>query len=327
VRPSLGPSLALAAVVLMVAATASGDHAGVPHSESDSIFFDLPAFPGRDVSDAVRVDLGTRIAPAARLGSGHVTFVRPHLGVRTTWPVDDRWVLRASGQASTSLYRFRRDPTGFPSLLGKDLDLYATRLALEGAYRLIEVGPWFADDESWSLLGSLSGSSRWEDDGFHPGVGLSGALGVGYEISDRLRVGLGVSLRTSLENGGIDPKPFFSLRWDLTERLTVRTHDLGLRLEYDVAPRLEVQLTGTRTSESFRLRNRSAVDDDLTFRDRHLRFSAGLEGVLANWLRLELEVGALAERRLRVQGDDLGTLVSRRADPSVFFDIRIEIRL
>jgi hypothetical protein len=326
VRLALALAAALIALVALEAAASDHDADADDHG-GDTLFLDVPAFPSRDVSDAFRLDFGSRIAPAARIGSGHVTMVRPHLALRATWPVDDRWVLRLSGQASTSLYRFRRDPTGVPSLLGEDLDLYATRLALESAYRITEIGPWFHDEEAWSLIGSVSGSSRWEDDGFHPGVGASGVLGFGYEIPDRLRIGLGVALRTSLERGGIDPRPFVSVRWDVTERFTLRTHDLGLRLEYDIAPLLELHLTGTRTSESFRLRNRSAVDDDLFFRDRHLRFSAGLEGVLANWLRLELELGALAERKLRVSGDDLGTLVSRRADPSVFFDIRIEIRL
>lgn len=328
-----------AAILVALLALATGAAAAEEHRRSESLdgavverrparewgFLDTPPFPGMEITDAFRIDLGTLVAPEARVGSGRLTLVRPQLGLRADWPATDRLVLRVSGQLATSHYRFDGDPRR--PFLGEDLDLYAARLAFEGAFHVTEAGPWFADDEIWSVLGSLSGDSRWEDDAFASGLGASGALGVGYELPDRLRIGLGVSLQTSLEEGGVDPGPFVSLRWNVTERFTVRTRDLGLRLEYDLTPALQVHVSGARESDGFRLRGRQAVPDDLTFRDRYLRFGAGVDYELANWLRLDLEIGSTAERRLRVRGDDLGTLSSRRVEPSLYLDVRFEVRL
>jgi hypothetical protein len=288
-------------------------------------FLDTPPFPGLDVTGAFRADVGTLYAPEARVGRAHVSLVRPQLGMRLDGPLTERLVVRVAVRTGANRYRFRGRPTNTSSLLD-DLDLYAARISLEGSY-LLEIAPWFADDEVWSLLGSISARSRWEDGDFGAGVSGTAAIGFGYAIPDRLRVGLGVSLRTSLEEGDLEPGPFVSIRWDVTDRFTVRTHDFGLRLEYDLTPALELHLTGSRTNDGFELKRRAGVPDDLSFRDRYLRFAGGADWTLANWLRLDFAVGATAERRLRVSGEDLGTLVSERVDPSLFFDVRIEVRL
>ena len=47
---------------------------------------------------------------------------------------------------------------------------------------------------------------------------------------------------------------------------------------------------------------------------------------LARWLHLEFELGAIFERRLRVREDDRGALLSRRADPSAYFEVRFDVR-
>lgn len=316
----------LAALPVCASAEATGDEPPREARRSrEWAFLDTPVFPGMEITDAFRIHLGTLVVPEAGIGSGRLTLARPQLGLRADAPASERLVIRVSGRLEPSFYRFDGNP-GRP-LLGEDLDLYAAKVSLEGAFRVDEVGPWFADEEIWSVLGSVSGDSRWEDDAVASGLGAGGALGVGYEIPDRLRIGLGVSLQSSLDDGGLEPGPFVSLRWNVTDRVTVRTHDLGLRLEYDLTPALEVHLSGARESESFRLRGRQAVPDDLTFRDRYLRFGAGIDYELANWLRLDLELGATAERRLRIYGDDLGTLSSRRVDPSLYLDVRFEIRL
>jgi hypothetical protein len=153
------------------------------------------------------------------------------------------------------------------------------------------------------------------------------ALGVGYEIPKRLRVALGVSLQTPLDQGDLGVDPFFSLRWRPIERLTVRTRELGLQVEVDLAPSLEVYLTGFRSSNGYRLRDRFDPLGDLSFRDRHLRLGAGLDWSVVDWLRLGLEAGAIADRRLRVREEDRGTLFSSRVDPSAYFEIRLEVRL
>jgi hypothetical protein len=304
----------------------------------ESTLLDAPPFPGLDITDAFRIQAKTFAAPDASIGSGHVSAVRPELGIRATWPVSDRLVLRIETRLAESLYRFRGDvwgaavalpfgPFDADQLIGDHLDLYAARVALEGAYRLSDDTKWFADTEQWTVLGTAYIGSRWEDGAFDTGLAAGGALGVGYEIPKLLRVALGVSLRTPLDKVELDAGPFFSLRWRPIERVTVRTRELGLQVEMELTPSFEVYLTGFRSSDGYRLRDRTGPLGELTFRDRQVRLGVGLDWSLTDWLRLDLEVGAIADRRLRVREEELGTLLSRRADSSAYFEVRFELDL
>jgi hypothetical protein len=334
----LGGAAASAADSREGATPPPSDHSTLQGSVTgESTFLDAPPFPGLDITDAVQIRLETFTAPDASIGSGHVTVVRPELGARATWPVNDQMVLRIATRLAQSRYRFRGNvwdtmialPSGpvldADRLIG-DLDLHAARLALEGAYRLSEDTHWFANGERWSVLGSAYVGSRWENGAFDSGLDAGGGIAVGYEIPKQLRVALGVSLRTPLDETDLDLDPLFSLRWRPAERVTLRTRELGLQVELELTPALEIFLTGFRSTDGFRLRDRHPLGD-LTFRDRQVRLGGGIDWALANWLHFETEVGAIAERRLRVREEDLGTLLSRRGDPSAYFEVRFELRL
>lgn len=106
----------------------------------------------------------------------------------------------------------------------------------------------------------------------------------------------------------------------------MRTCELGLQVEVDLTPSFEVHLIGFRSNDGYRLRDRIRLLGDRTFRDRRVRLGVGLDWSFADWLRLGLEAGALTDRRLRVCEEDLGTLMSRRADSSAYFEVRFEVR-
>ena len=308
------------------------------HEPSQSPLFDTP-FPELDISEAVRIYARTLVAPDASIGSGGVDLVRPEFSLRATWPVNDRLVMRINVRASESDYTFRGDAWGgavplpfgsFPDadrLIGHDLDLHAARGALEGAYRLSDHTNWFANGEQWGVVGALNVGSKWEDGAIGSGLSAGGALGFGYEIPEVLRVALGVSLQTPLDHGYLNANPFFSLRWRPIERVTVRSRELGLQVEFRADPMFELYLTGFRSSDRYRLNDRLDQLGDLSFRDRYIRLGAGVDCRLANWLHLGLEAGALTDRSLRITEEDLGLLVSRRANPSGYVEFRLEVRL
>jgi hypothetical protein len=288
------------------------------------------------ITEAFRIRLQTFVAPEAPLGSGDVTLVRPELNARATWPINDRVVLRMTMRLSESRYRFHGDAWGSAALLpgvGKDpdeavgnLDLYAAQLGLEGAYGLSRDTNWLAQHEEWAVIGALYGGSGWEDGAFRSGLGARGVIGIGYEIPERLRLALGVSLRTPLDHAGVDVGPFLSLRWRPVDRFTLRTRELGLQAEFALTPVFEIYLAGFRATDRFALNNRSPLGD-LTFRDRRVQVGAGFEYKLANWVRIALEGGSIVDRRIRVEDEDLGTLLSRRGDPSGYCEVRVELRL
>jgi hypothetical protein len=176
-------------------------------------------------------------------------------------------------------------------------------------------------------VGVANVGSRWEDSDFHSGASAGFAVGVGYEIPDVLRIAVGVSLQTPLNRADFDASPFVAVRWRPVDRVTVRSRELGVQIEFDVSPQLESFVTGFRSSDRFRLSNRLGVLDDLSFRDRYVRLGAGFNWKIESWLRLGLEGGALVDRSLRVSDQDLGTLLSRRPDTSGYFTLRFELRI
>jgi hypothetical protein len=297
---------------------------------------DSPALAPLPITEGFRIRLQTLVAPEASIGHGDVTLVRPELNARATWPVNDKMVLRLTTRLAENQYRFHGDVWGSEAQLPQlgidpdkafdDLDLHSAQLGLEGAYSLSRDTHWLAKQEEWALVGALYAGSRWEDDSFHSGVGAGGAIGIGYEIPENLRVALGVSLRTPLDHTDIDVGPFVSLRWRPIEHFTLRSRELGLQAEYELTPVFEVYLAGFRSTDRFRLNDRKPLGD-LSFRDRRVQVGAGFEWKLSNWLHLMAEGGSIVDRRLRVREEDLDTVLSRNGGPSGYCELRIELRL
>lgn len=310
---------------------AGSDPTSAPRGEGDDpTYIETPAFPGVRYRDALRLNFQTLFLPEAKLGSGHTSLYRPELRGRVTVPLSQRAVVRLALLGGMARYEFRGDSAlsaGGTSLTGASLHLYQTRAALEGALRLNPKGETlFTEDEIWSLLGGIEGSSDFQSGAFSNGLRGGGSLALGYQRDGWLRVSAGVAIRSSLENGGVDVGPVASFRWDINEVLTLRNHALGLRLEYHPVPALELFVDGRRSSEQYRLDGVAGLPDDLTFRDRQVLAGAGFEWRLTRRLRINGEVGAVAWRKLRIRSDDLGTLASQRAESSPYFQVRFEVR-
>jgi hypothetical protein len=339
-RRAAGLALVLA---LAAAPSAAQQRADTPSTSEDSTgdagegtLLNEPPLAVLPISEAFRIRLATLVAPEARFGSGDVSLVRPELSARATWPVSDKVILRATTRVSESRYRFHGDAWGSaaelpgvgvdPDTVFGNLDLHAVQLGLEGAYGLSRDTHWLAEHEEWAAVGTIYAGSRWEDGAIGSGLGAGAAIGIGYEIPERLRLALGVSLRTPLDHADVDVGPLLVLRWRPIDRFTLRTRELGLQAEYALTPVFEVFLAGFRSTDRFRLNDRSPLGD-LSFRDRRVQVGAGLEWKLSNWLHIALEGGAIVDRRIRVQEEDLGTLLSHHGGPSGYCEVRVELRL
>ena len=299
----------------------------------DATHLEALAFPGVRYRDAVRLHFQSRFVPDAHLGPGHASLYRPDLRGRVTIPVSERAVLRVSARGGMGRYEYRG-----PDLFFDDsLDLYQTRLAVQGAYRLNDADQrLLRPGERWSLLASLQGGSDFESGAFDDGLSGGGDLALGYEIPGTLRVAAGASI--TVQDGGVDVGPTGFLRWNVSEAVTLRNRGLGLQLEYRWSPRLELFVSGFRSTDTYALDTVGSgvfpgiglvppvAVDDLVLRDRMLLSGAGFEWKLSQHLRLNTEAGVVAWRRLRVASDDFGTLISRRGDPSLYVEVRFEVR-
>jgi hypothetical protein len=296
---------------------------------NDPTYLETPPFPGSPW-DAVRVHFQSLFIPGAELGPGETTLYRPELRARVTAPITDRLVTRVSVLGGMGRYQFDGPDAfqyGGSSLTGDSLDLYQTRLSGEAAWRVNETGSfWLREGEVWSLLGGVVGASDFESGAFDDGLTGGARFAVGYELPERLRFAAGVSVDTSLAEGGVGVSPTGSFEWSVSDRLTLRNHGLGLQVEYRVTPSVELFAKGFRTTQQYHLDGVNSVPGDLTFEDRQILAGGGLEWRVFRSLRVNAEAGAVSWRRVRVREDDLGTLVAHRADPSAYFELRLEVR-
>jgi hypothetical protein len=290
---------------------------------------DDPVFPGHRQKSPFRLELGARFVPDQDLGPGHTSLYRPEAAARVAMPLSDRAAALVRAQFGVNHYTFRGGAplvyNGRP-LLDEPLTLYRSRLGVQGAYRLNhEAGFWLREGEIWSLLGGVSGSANFESGTFDDSLSGTVAMAIGYEIENKLRLGLGVSLSTSIDDGGVKVGPLATLRWNINERLILRDRGLGLQLEYHPHPDLELYAAGFRDSDQFTLQTTQGLDD-LTLRDRQWLVGGGFEWRTSRRLLVDLEAGAVVWRRLRVHSDDFGTLDSQRGDPTPYLEIRFELR-
>jgi hypothetical protein len=302
-----------------------------PRPRPDTTNLETPAFPDDyRLGDAFRIRLGSRFLPAARFDGFEADLYEPSLRIQATIPLSRRAVLQASGRFLASLY----DVDGSGNFFGRGQSIrepfdrfYRTSLSLQGAFLLNpNGGGFFVEDEMWSILANAFGRSRWESGNFSDGASGGGGLALGYEIEGRLRIAIGVGIQSKLVGGGVSVDPFASIRWNVTDALTVRNRGRGLQIEYRVHRKLELFVAGFYEGGKYRLSQRAGLPNDLSFRDKAVQAGAGFEWRAAKFLRVNVEAGAVAWRELRVKSEDLGTLAKLKSDPSAYLELRFQFR-
>jgi hypothetical protein len=180
--------------------------------------------------------------------------------------------------------------------------------------------------EIWSVLVAGDARSRWEPGAFVDALTGTGVVAFGYEIDNLFRVAVGVRLGNRLGRNGIGVGPIANFKWDVTDRFTLRSRGRGLQLEYAFNRKLEVFAAGFFDGDRFLLDKRSGLPEDITFKDESVLAGAGFEWKISRHFRINIEVGAVAWRQMRVRSQRFGTLFKERAEPSAYLDVRFEAR-
>lgn len=305
------------------------EHQEPPTEPFDTVNLETPAYPGHRVGEAFRIRVQSRFVPAAAFDGFDADLYQPSLRLRVTAPLSKRAVFQFTGRLAASFYDFDGVTDFFgqgPSNDEPFADFLSSSLALQAGFRLNEKRRLFVEGERWSLLAGVFGGTRSELGAFSDGLSGGGALGVGYEIEDVVRVSLGVNVASRIGRSGLAVRPLADLRWNVTDRFTVRNRGRGLQLEYGLTPRLELFAAGFYQGARYHLDQRLGLPDDMVFEDRAVHAGTGVEWKISRHFRLNLEVGAVAWRRLRIRSHDEGTLFKETGDPSAYFDIRFELR-
>jgi len=303
-----------------------------PSGTYDTVNLETPVFPSATpyrIRDAFRLRLESRFLPSAGFDGFDADLYQPSLRFRATAPLSKRAVLQLTARFSASLYDFDGRTSFFGVAAGPSDpfdDFFRASLSLQGGFRINEKRWLFVEKEMWSILARAVGGSSWEEGAFGEGLVGAGSLALGYEIDDLIRVAVGVNISSRIDRSGVKLGPVVDLRWNVTDRFTVRNRGRGLQLEYALTPKLEFFTAGFFDGDRFRLDSRPGLPDDLTFRDESVQAGAGFEWKISKHFRLNFEAGAVAWRRLRVKSRSLGDLSKETGDPSAYVDVRFEMR-
>jgi hypothetical protein len=285
-----------------------------------------PIFPEPSVRDAFRVRFQSRFMPSGNFDSFDADLYKPQLRLRATAPLTKWAALQLTTTLGTSRYDFDDvDILGSPA---RDTlsDFYEATIRLQAAARLNEGRSLFVKGETWSVLVAGDARSRWEPGAFVEALTGTGGVAFGYEIDDVIRIAVGVRVGSRIGRNSIGVGPIASLKWDVTDRFTVRSRGRGLQLEYTFNRQFEVFAAGFFDGDRFLLDQRPGLPDDTTFKDESILAGAGFEWKISKHFRVNVELGAVAWREMRVRSQRAGTLFKERAGPGAYFDVRFEAR-
>ena len=285
-----------------------------------------PVFPDPRVRDAFRIRFQSRFMPSGNFDSFDADLYKPQLRLRATAPLATWAALQLTTTLGTSRYDFDDvDILGSPA---RDTlsDFYEATIRLQAAARLNEGRSLFVEGETWSVLVAGEARSRWEPGAFVDALTGTGAVAFGYEIDDLIRIAVGVRVGSRIGRNSIGIGPIATFKWDVTDQFTVRSRGRGLQLEYAFNRHFEVFATGFFDGDRFLLDKRADLPDDTTFKDESILAGAGFEWKISKHFRVNVEVGAVAWREMRVRSQRLGTLFKERAGPGAYFDVRFEAR-
>jgi hypothetical protein len=288
----------------------------------------VPAFPG---SGKLRLRFETLALPGAGLeDKGSVDMVRSGLRLRAPVRVTPRLTLQATGHYAVTHYGFEGKQDFFDGRRRVSSNpfgvFHEVSASLQSAFVLNPQGHLLFANEQWSLLGEVFGAARWERDAFTGGLLGGGGLAIGYQFPGRLQLALGVSLRSQIAENGLGVDSIFSVRWRVTDKLTVRTRGRGGQIEYEWSRRFLSYAAAFRSGQSWRLEKRQGVPGNSVLSDQQLRCGVGFEWRPHNQLRILLETGAIASRKIEVDVRGSGSLSEIDGDPSAYIVISFELR-
>lgn len=189
-------------------------------------------------------------------GTVGVVRLGPTLGVR--YMPGETWFLDLSAGAEFSFYDFDGATTIVP---GGDPAGDFGRYSLGARYTAR------ASDDWWWFVG---GAARWSaEDGADIGESFtaSGTVGATYAVNDRLTIGVGLAVRSRLEDD-VQVFPVPVLDWQISDQWSLATVDRAVRLSYEPGDAWTVFLQGGWESREYRLSEDGPIPDGVMRDDR-----------------------------------------------------------
>ena len=240
-------------------------------------------------------------------GPGETSVFRVGPAIDIGIPIGDRATVSISGSAEFSKYHFK-NVTGFgaggPKPIGNTYE-HEFNVSYSRAF-----------NDQWSFFVAAGVNAAGETGAsFSESLTYGGGGGVTYAVNDRFNVGLGVIVRTRLEeNAYVVPLPIitwkFAPKWEFTTRYR------NARINWQAAEQWTIFATADFQQHEYRL-DEDAPTSEGVFRDRTIPLSLGATFTPSKQFEITAGAGVNVSRRMTLD-DKTGNRVAQvKSDPSL----------
>lgn len=307
----------------LLLAALSGTAFAQPDAQPSSQSADRsPKAPPAEVADAksepaVEINLGAAHYFDADFdaGPGELSTTRASLGASVAFPLAERRRLTVGIELTESWYDFS-NATGLDAS-GDPFD-NATEIDLTAAY----AAP--VNDTTSYFVQAMVGSAGESGSDFSDTLVYGGALGFITKQSDTFQWGLGVAVRTRLEDDAlIIPLP--QIRLSLSDRWTLATERAGVTLDYKANDDLHYGLLARFDSRTFRLDDNGPIPAGVATEERipvafYARYNPDPS------VTIDAEVGAAVYSNIELFDTFGNELTDDDVDPSVYVAVSARFR-
>jgi hypothetical protein len=178
------------------------------------------------------------------------------------------------------------------------------------------------DRTTWFVLGSV-GLAAEDGADLSESLVYTGAGGFTTQASDSLRWGVGVLVRSRIEDDVL-VIPIPQIRWDISDRWTLESIRAGARLGYEHSDSLTYGLQAEYVSRSFRLDEDGPIPDGAAT-DRGVPASFFAEYKPTPAVTFVANLGASVYSNIELFDDDGNDLADDDLDPAVFLSFSARI--
>ncbi len=248
-------------------------------------------------------------------GPGDLRVSRARLGVQAGIDLGERRSLAVGLGAERSWYDFSDatdlDPSGDPFGDVTDAELF------------LRYSAPFNDTTSWFGLASI-GIAAEDGADISDSFLYTGSLGFITRASDSFSWGLGVLVRTQLEDDVL-VIPIPQIRWAIDEKWTLESQRAGLRLGYAHSDALSYGVQAEYVSRSYRLDDNGPIPDGMAT-DRRVPASFYVEYEPAPAFSINASVGASVYTNIELLDSSGDDITDDDLDTALFFALNARFR-
>lgn len=268
----------------------------------------------RDLRISLRGEGEVGMSSDFKAGEGdiQVSRVRADLGVGV--PIGDRSNIDISFDNEWSFYDFS-EPNAFGAQSPWD-DVWERGLRIMFSTQETERLAWY-------LGADITASGEYGAD-FGDSLTYGGIGGVRYAFSDSFTAGLGVFVRSRLEDDALFI-PAFAFLWNISDQWSLSSQNgLTLKLSYKATEALNLFLEGGYESREFRLDDEGIAPDGIG-KDRRVPIALGAQYRFSPAVSLTGKAGAYAWQRYRLDDEEGAKIAEYEADPAAFFTLELRV--